>query len=260
MFSRVVANEKCIDADLRVYERIERVEIRKTAGEAAPSEIKVWRVFPAGTGSDKIPLSSEEKPISQESYREALKKLETALIWAAQSGAEQREAYAKVEHRRKERDELIDSTRKAFIFAPIGEEARGNRRLLKYEMRPNPDFKPTTRNEMLFTKIRGTLWIDKQSSELAKVEGYVTADISLGLFLAKVYKGSFFMQERYELAPGVWLPTFQQYDFDGRKFLVPFSIHERTFFTHYHRVGLPRDAVNEVRDELNKLEKDRADP
>jgi hypothetical protein len=260
MFSRVIANQKRADAELNVYERVERVEIRKTGSDPNPSEVKVWRVFPAGTGMSKIPLTADAKPTSAESYRAALEKLQTTLVWAAESGPAQREAYAKVERRKKERNELIDATRKAFVFTKIGEETRGDRVLVKYEMKRNPSFKPSTRNEMLFSKVRGTLWIDKETSELAKIEGEVTEDISLALFLAKVYRGSYFMQERYEMAPGVWLPTYQQYDFDGRKFVVPFSIHERTFYTQYRHVGPPSEAVQIVRGELNKLGENRADP
>jgi hypothetical protein len=95
---------------------------------------------------------------------------------------------------------------------------------------------------------------------LAKIEGRVTEDISLAMFLAKVYRGSYFMQERYEMAPGVWLPTYQQYDFEGRKFVIPFSIHERTLYSDYQRVGPPKEAVEVVRDELSKLKSDRGDP
>jgi hypothetical protein len=260
MFSRVIANQKRLDADMNVYERVERTEIRKTGSDSKPSEVKVWRVFPAGTGTNKIPLTGEAKPTSAESYRAALEKLQTTLLWAAETGPAQREAYAKVERRKKERNELIDSTRKAFLFTKIGEEMRGDRVLVKYEMTRNPAFKPATRNEMLFSKVRGMLWIDQETSELAKIEGHVTEDISLALFLAKVYQGSYFMQERYEMSPGVWLPTYQQYDFDGRKFVVPFSIHERTFYTNYRRVGPPKEAAEVVRGELNKLGENRADP
>jgi hypothetical protein len=62
------------------------------------------------------------------------------------------------------------------------------------------------------------------------------------------------------MAPGVWLPSYQQYDFDGRKFLVPFSIHERTFYNDYRRVGPPKQAAQVVRNELNKLKSNPADP
>ncbi len=61
------------------------------------------------------------------------------------------------------------------------------------------------------------------------------------------------MQERYEFFPGVWFPSYEQYDFDGRKFLVPFSIHERTFYSNYKKVGPPSEAITVVRAELDKL-------
>ena len=260
LFNQVIANQKQLDADLNLYERVERTEFRKTASDPTPSEVKVWRVFPSGTGTSRILLSPEGTAPSAESYHAALEKLETTLVWAAQDGPAQREAYNKVEKRRKERNDLIDSTRRAFFFTRVGEEMRSGRVLVKYSMERNPAYKASTRNEMLFTRVRGTLWIDKESSQLAKIEGYVTDDILLALFLAKVYRGSYFMQERYEMAPGVWLPTYQQYDFDGRKFLVPFSIHERSFYTHYRRVGPPKEAVEVVRDELSKLKSNRADP
>ncbi len=260
LFERVVANQKRTDQELDSYERIERLEIRKTGSDSSPAEVKVWRVFPASVSNDKIPLSADGKPINAESYRSELQKLEKLLVWAAQKGPGQDEALAKMAHKRKERDDLIEATHAAFIFTLVGHEMRGERSLAKYSMVPNPKYKPNSRNATLLTKVKGYVWIDEQAAELAKVEGEVSSDISLALFLAKVYKGSRFMQERYEIEPGVWLPTYQQYDFDGRKFLLPFAIHERTLYTKYHRVGPPKEALEVVRGELGKLIREIAGP
>jgi hypothetical protein len=260
VFAAVIANQKQTEAAQDTYERIQRVEIRHTGGDPNPSEVKVWRIFPFGTGIDKIPLTQEAKPINDESYRSDLEKLEKLLVWAAQTGSAQREAYAKFNRKRKERTDLLEATHSAFIFTKTGEEMRGDSKLQKYSMKPNPSYKPTTRNATVFTRVEGTVWVDEKTNELAKIEGHVTDDISLALFLAKVYKGSYFMQERYELFPGIWLPTFEQYDFDGRRFLLPFSIHERTFYEQYRRVGPPSEAVQVVRSELNKAQTDRSDP
>jgi|HubBroStandDraft_2_1064218.scaffolds.fasta_scaffold03408_5 hypothetical protein len=256
VFTKVISKQKQTEAVLDTYERIQRVEIRKTGSDKEPSEIKVWRLFPAGTGLDKIPLGPDEKPANDESYRAELEKLEKMLVWSTQSGSGQREAYAKVERKRKERTDLIEATHNAFVFTKVGEEMRSDRKLVKYSMTPNPSYKPTTRNGVVFTRVEGTVWVDEQTSELARIEGHVTEDISLALFLAKVYKGSYFMQERYEIFPGMWLPTYEQYDFDGRRFLLSFSIHERTFYGHYRRVGPPKEALEIVRGELNKVNAD----
>jgi hypothetical protein len=257
LFSRVITNQQKSDQLLDEYERVQRVEKRRTGSPTDPVEIKYWRLFPTGAGIDKIALSPEGKPINSEAYRSELEKLEKYLAWICQDGTSQRDAYAKAERKRKERSDLIQATNQAFRFTLEGKEMRGDRTLLRYSMEPNPDYRPTTRNTILFTRVRGTIWVDEQSSQLAKVQGSVTEDVSIALFLAKVYKGSQFMQERYEVAPGLWEPTFEQYDFDGRKFLAPFSIHERTFYSDYKRVGLPKEAVQAVRDELNKLQTDQ---
>jgi hypothetical protein len=260
LFRHVIANQKEGETNLDQFERVQRVESRKNAGDPDPAEVKVWRIFPTGTGVDRIPLSAAGKPPAPQTYRSDLEKLEKYLVWVTQGGTAQKEAYAKAERRRKDRFDLIDATQQAFIFTPEGTETRAGRILLRYSMVPNPQYRPTSRLTTLFRKVRGTVWVDRETSQLAKTEGVVTADVSLALFLAKVYKGSHFMQERYEIAPGIWEPTFEQYDFDGRKYLIPFSIHERTFYSNYKHVGLPKEALGVVRAELGKLRAEAGTP
>jgi hypothetical protein len=252
LFEQVVANQKKSDDALDVYERIERLEIRKNANDAQPYEVKFSRVVPAGTGAARIPLALDGKPADAAAYRARLEKLEHSLAWAAEAGSAQREAYARIEKKRKERNAIIEATRSAFIFTFVAREPRGKRLLTKYLIEPNPVYKPTSRATAIFAKVRGHIWIDEAAGELARVEGEVTDDISIGLFLAKVYKGSHFMQERYEIAPGLWLPAFSQYDFDGRKLFIGFSIHERTLYSNYRRIGPPKEALAVIRAELGE--------
>ncbi len=252
LFNRVISNQKKAETLLDEYERTQRIEKRAT--NANPDPVTTcYRLFPAGLSVDKLPLSPDGKVDDSDGYRNDLEKLERYLVWAAAEGSSQRDAYARAQHKRKERFDLMDATHQAFVFTLEGKEMRGDRTLLRYSMTPNPAYKPTSRNTVIFTRVQGTIWIDQQSSEMAKIEGSVTEDFSIALFLAKVYKGSHFMQERYEIAPDVWEPTFEQYDFDGRKFMVPFSIHERTFYSDYKHVGPPKDSVAVVRAELRKL-------
>jgi hypothetical protein len=257
-FTHVIANQKKSEISLDEFERTQRVEKRRTASDPTPSNTTVWRLFPAGPGTGKIVLSMDNQPTDAAIYLSELEKLEKYLGWAVQDGLAQKDAGAKAERKRKERFELLDTTHQAFRFRFEGKELRGERTLLRYSMVPNPDYHPTSRNTVLFTRVRGTIWIDEQDSELAKVEGSVTEDFSIALFLAKVYKGSHFMQERYEVAPGVWEPTFEQYDFDGRKVMVPFAIHERTFYSDYKHVGPPKESIQVVRAELNNLQAERS--
>lgn len=251
---QVITGAKEAERALYLYERIEKVESRKDAGDAAPQSVRVSRVVPAGTGIARITLGPDGKPPNAEAYRDDLNKLLNSLTWAAATGQPQREAYQKVQRKQKDRDELIDATNNAFIFRFVDQEQRGDRMLAKYRMEPNPKFKSTNRATSIFAKVKGFVWIDESAHELARVEGEVTDDISFGGFLAKVYKGSRFMQDRYEMAPGLWMPSFTQYDFDGRKFFSSFSVHEKTFYSAYKRIGPPAEAIPRIQSEIAQLD------
>jgi len=250
---KAVAGLKETEQALFLYERIERVEERRSLNDTRAADVKIFRVFPAATGTAHIPLGPDSTPANAAVYRSDLEKLLGSLTWAAQSGKPQRDAYERVTKKQKERAELIDQTRSAFFFTLLGEETRGGHKLLKFRMDPNPGYKPPTRTASIFTKVKGMVWLDKTSGQMARIEGDVTDDIAFGLFLGKIYKGSHFMQERYEFGPGVWLPTFSEYDFDGRKFFSQVSVHQKTLASNYRRVGTPADAIPLVKAELEKL-------
>jgi len=249
-----VAGAKNAEHALYLYERIERVEARKDASDAAPLSVRVSRAVPAGTGITRISLGADGKPGDADYYRAELAKLLNFLTWAAATGPSQRDAYQKVQKKQKDRDDLIEATQHAFIFTYVDQEPRGERMLAKYRMEPNPTFKSSNRATSIFSKVKGFVWVDDSSHELARVEGEITEDISLGIFLAKVYKGSRFRQERYEVAPGLWLPTVTQYDFDGRKFFSSFGVHEKTFYSAYKKVGTPAEAIPLIRAEIAQLD------
>ena len=260
LLDRVIANEKKSEETMNFYERIERVETLKKADDPRSEEIRVSRVVPAGTGVDHIPIGPDGKPRDPGAYHDELLKLERALSWASDDGHAQRDAYEKVAKRQKERDELIDATRTAFLYTLVSTETRAGRVLYKYSMAPNPAFKAASRATSIFAKVHGFVWIDPEAGQIARVEGEVTEDVSIGLFLAKVYKGSHFLQERHEIQPGIWMPAFSQYDFDGRKFFSSISIHERTFYSQFRRIGPPKEALPLIRAELSKPEAAVSDP
>jgi hypothetical protein len=261
LFNRIIANQKRGEAALDIYERIERVETRKNSGDTAPPMIRIMRVIPSGTGFFRIPVGDDGKPKDSAAYRADLEVLARSLMLLVEDSASQHDALEKYGKKKKDRNDLIDSTHNAFLFTFLASEPRGDRALSKYKMEPNPAFKPTSRFTSIFPKVRGFVWVDEASGELARVEGDVAEDISVGLFLGKIYKGSHFMQERYEYLPGLWLASFSQYDFDGRKLFSSFSVHERTFYSNYRYIGPPKEALAAIRHELEhaELDKPRAD-
>jgi hypothetical protein len=111
LFDHVIENQKKNDAAMDRYERIERVETRKTTGENQITEAKVSRVMPAGTGAAHLPVGPDGQPVDQAAYRLELEKLEKSLVWAAETGTAQRQAFDKITKKRKEREDLIGAAR-----------------------------------------------------------------------------------------------------------------------------------------------------
>lgn len=259
LLNRVITNQKKDEAALDLYERLERLEVRKNPKDPAPASVKIARVIPSGTGMDKIPVNADGHPADAEAYRARLESLERALALIVNNNRSQRDVVEKYAKKRKERDDLMDAARNAFNFSFVAREPRGDRTLAKYEMTPNPAFKPTSRLTSIFPRVHGYVWIDEDAGELARIEGDVIEDISIALFLGKIYKGSHFMQERYEVQPGLWQPSFSQYDFDGRKFFSGFSMHERTFYSNYRYIGPPKEAIETIRKELGRSDLNKSD-
>lgn len=260
LLDRVIVNEEKSDEAMNFYERIERVETKKHASDPDPADIHVFRVVPAGTGVDHIAIGLDGKPLNADVYHAELVRLEKALSWASNDGHAQRDAYERVAKKQKEREEVIDATRTAFLYTYVSTEKEGGRILFKYSLAPNPAYKPISRATSILAKVHGFVWIDPEASQITRVEGEVTDDISIGLFLAKIYKGSRFEQERQEVLPGLWMPTISEYDFDGRKLFSTISVHERTHYSQFHRVGPPREALTLIRAELGKSAAGISDP
>ena len=261
LVDRAISGQHRNDLALDLYERFERTETRKSAADSKPLGVDVVRVFPAGTGADRIALGPDAKPANPAAYRRELRKLERALAWTLEDGRAQREAYDKVAKRRKERADFVDATRTAFHFTWLGRESRNGRALLKFRVDANPAFHSTSRATGMLAKVRGIIWVDEASGYLARIEAEIAEDITFGGgVIAKVYKGGRFVMEQAEVAPEVWLPTLYQYDFEGRKFLFRYGMHARTVVTGYRRVGPPKEALPIVRAELNNSSPLPADP
>ena len=249
---RVVGSQHRNDAALAEYERRERQIARKDDGQERITDDKLYRVFPTGTGTVRVLMEESGKPVKPEAYEKGLRSVEQALENALTPNLpKQKEAIAKWEKRVRERRELLDAIPQAFRATWLGHETLNGRTLAKLQLEPDPEYKPRSRNTRMLTHVRATLWVEEKTASLVRVEAEIFEDIPVGGgFLGKVYKGGRFEMEQVEAAPGVWLPARYVYDFDGRKFIFPFSMNETIEARNYRRLGPPEQALATLRREL----------
>lgn len=240
------------DMLLEQYERIERHVSRTGGANPQVLEDKTYRVVPTGSGTLKILLKNGDKPVNPAEYRKQLLAWRNVLeIMLNPDDPRAKAALAKSEKRKRDRAELVDAARDAFLSVWLGRERVNGRLVDIVELHPNPNFHSRSTLEEAMTHITAKIWVDLDTNQLARGEAHVTRDISFGGgILGKLYRGGVFSMDQAELAPDVWLPTRYQYDFMGRKFLFMFEEHQYIEVSHYRLVGTPRQALALVQSEL----------
>jgi hypothetical protein len=94
----------------------------------------------------------------------------------------------------------------AFDFSVIGEEIVGGRPAYILQATPHPGYHAHGKYGKLFSRVEGRLWVDKQDFGWVRVDGEVTQSFSMGLFVARVQRGSHIILEQTCVGDAVWVP------------------------------------------------------
>jgi hypothetical protein len=71
---------------------------------------------------------------------------------------------------------------------------------------PHPGYRAHGKFGKMFSKVEGKLWVDMQDFGWIKVDGEVTQPFSMGLFVARVQRGSHIILEQTCVGDAVWVP------------------------------------------------------
>jgi len=94
----------------------------------------------------------------------------------------------------------------AFDFRLIDEEIVGGRQAYVLQATPHPGYHAHGKYGKMFSNVAGKLWVDKQDFGWIKVDGQVTQSFSMGLFVARVERGSHIILEQTCVGDAVWVP------------------------------------------------------
>jgi hypothetical protein len=94
----------------------------------------------------------------------------------------------------------------AFDFRLIGEEIVEGRPAYVLEATPHPGYHANGKYGKLLARVQGKLWVDKQDFGWVKVDGEVMQSFSMGLFVARVQRGSHILLEQICLGDAIWVP------------------------------------------------------
>ena len=163
------------------------------------------------------------------------------------------DAYEKADKHRKDKGEMIDATKTAFIYTlpgsgaarrPDAAEIAGWTRIQRISRRRE--------RRRSSAKVQGVAWIDEQANQLAKGRGrgdrrYLDRRLSSqGIGNTREATSCRSDGSNWHLGFGS-RRRYAQYDFDGRRLFMSFSVHEKTFYSQYKRIGPPKEALAEIR-------------
>lgn len=236
---------------LQFFERTEHRQLRERAADTNPAGDRTSRLVPTGAGYYRIDLADRGHDVDAATLRHELDDAARALQDAASgNSSDARAEREKFQRRKNDRAEVLDSIMDGFIFTRIGHEMRNGRDTAKIHLEPDPNYKAHTRTTEFLKHANATLWVDENAQQVVRIEADVVTDVAIGGILAKVYRGGRIVLEQSEIEPGVWLPTYYQADFTGRKLFLLFEVHERTETSKYKRVGGAAESLAMIRREI----------
>src|SRR4029077_19313720 len=108
--------------------------------------------------------------------------------------------------RNEENRAFLRDVLEAFDFRLVGEEIVGGRPAYVLQATPHPGYRAHGKYAKMFSRVEGKLWVDKQDFGWIKVDGEVTQSFTMGLFVARVERGSHIILEQTSVGDAVWVP------------------------------------------------------
>jgi len=110
---------------------------------------------------------------------------------------------------------------KAFLFEYEGTERAANGdEVVRLSCKPNPDYKPPSREMSVYAAMQGHMWVDTVQNRLVRIDASLFRDVNFGWgILGHLDKGGHFMIEQTEVGPGRWEATTMNIQFTGKMLL-----------------------------------------
>jgi hypothetical protein len=214
-----VQNEK----KQRDYTYVERQETRNIKGNGGvkSTETQTFDVMEIyGEPVQKL-VAKNDKPLSERDARKEDEKIQKLIDKRKnESDSDRQKRLAKEEKEREEGREFVREVADAFNFSFIGVERLDGRDNYVIDGEPKPGYKPVHKEASILPKVRFRIWIDKDDTQMKKLDVQVIDTISWGLFVARLHKGSRVIVETTRVNDEVWLQQHVTVKVDARLALL----------------------------------------
>ena len=201
------------------YTYIRRDEERKldSKGKVKSTESKTYEIMIlAGEHAEKL-IAMDDKPLSEKDAKKEDEKIQKLVSKGEkESENDRKKRLAKAEKEREEERQFVREVADAYQFHLRGMEDVNGRPSYVIDADPLPGYKPRLKDAKILPKVRMRLWIDKVEQQWVKIDIECIDTFSIGLFLARVNKGSTIHVEQTRVNDEVWLPRYLNLKVDAK--------------------------------------------
>jgi hypothetical protein len=183
------------------YTYVERDEDRRldSLGKVKSENVEVTRmILVNGARFEQLMEHNGQLPSAKEQ-----KKSDEDLNKLKHETADERAARLRMDQ---ENRSFLEEVLQAFDFQLVGEEIVGGRSTYVLQATPHRGYHGHGKYGKMLSKVEGKLWVDKQDFGWIKVDGQVTQSFSMGLFVARVQRGSHMILEQICVGDAIWVP------------------------------------------------------
>jgi hypothetical protein len=241
---------------LRDYTYIEReVETKLDGkGDAKSTETTTYDVLEINGEQVQRLIAKGDKPLDAKEAAKEEEKIQKIIDKRkGESDGDRKKREERDEKNREEGHKFVHEVADAYNFKLVGMENLGGREAWVIDGEPRPGFEPHLRESKFLSKFRGRVWIDKGDLQLAKMDVECIDTVSLGLFLARVHKGTRVTLQQTRVNDEVWLPQQLSVKIDVRLALFKeIRVGEEQTFSEYKKFRASSRVVSVGHAEENK--------
>jgi hypothetical protein len=227
------------DKRQRDYTYIQREEEQRLdgKGQAKSTEVKTSEVMELYGEQVERLIAKDDKPLSEKDTKKEEEKIQKLIDKRKNESPEDRKKREEKEEKEREQGrQFVSEVADAYNFHFAGIESLAGRDTYVIDGEPKPGYEPHLKEAKILPKFRFRAWIDKDESQWKKLDIQCIDTVSLGLFLARIHKGSSIMLEQVRINDEVWLPQHVTVKIDVRLALLKnFNVEEDITYRDYKK-------------------------
>lgn len=203
----------------RDYTYIQRVEEHKLDGDGKvkSSETRTLEVMVLYEDQVRKLIARDDKPLSEKDAAKEDEKIQKIIDKRKnESDDDRKKRLEKAEKSSEDDRQFVKEIADAYDFRLVGDDVLDGRDVWIIDADPHPGYEPHLKDAKFLPKFRFRAWVAKTEDQWIKLDIQCVDTVSVGLFLARIHKGSSIQIEQTQVNGEVWLPKHVALKLDAR--------------------------------------------